>query len=451
MPFAKDGTFYLYYLKDNRNPVPFGEPFGWDLITTKDFVDFEDRGTVIPHGADDEQDQFIFSGSILEDRDGLFHAFYTGHNREFPKAGKPGEAIMHAQSGDLLSWAKTREALSLEPREGYEKNDWRDPFVLWDGEKERYMMLIGARKIQGKRILNGCTVYFESADLRHWDFKGPLWAPGCFAMHEMPDLFRMGEWWYLIISEYSDKIRMVYRMGKSPMGPWLAPPDDAFDGRFFYAARTFASQGRRYLFGWVPTREGNDDRGNSQWAGTQVVHELVQRQDNTLGLKVPDSVWNAFKTPRPVAPVDLRSVDASAQATVARSCGDLFRFEAELEFEEGTRSFALRVYENEETGEAYQFKFYVPENRFCFEVSPNQPYHQSMMGLERPLFLNPRQRYKLRMILDDTIATLYVDQTALNVRMYRKPGQGLAFAVSNGALKALNMAVASGLTPRTVP
>ena len=38
--------------------IPFGEPFGWDLATTKDFVDYRDCGVAVPRGGDDEQDQF---------------------------------------------------------------------------------------------------------------------------------------------------------------------------------------------------------------------------------------------------------------------------------------------------------------------------------------------------------------------------------------------------------
>ena len=75
-------------------------------------------------------------------------------------------------------------------------------------------------------------------------------------MHEMPDLFQIGDWWYHIISEYSDGNKMVYRMSKSLDGPWIAPADDAFDGRAYYAGRTFCLNGQRILFGWVPTKEG---------------------------------------------------------------------------------------------------------------------------------------------------------------------------------------------------
>ena len=42
-------------------------------------------------------------------------------------------------------------------------------------------------------------------------------------MHEMPDLFKIGEWWYLITTEYSHASKQVYRMAKSLKGPWIAP------------------------------------------------------------------------------------------------------------------------------------------------------------------------------------------------------------------------------------
>ena len=40
MPFGKGDEFFLFHQRDNRNPEPFGEPFGWDLATTKDLVDY---------------------------------------------------------------------------------------------------------------------------------------------------------------------------------------------------------------------------------------------------------------------------------------------------------------------------------------------------------------------------------------------------------------------------
>ena len=58
MPFGKGDQFYLFHQRDTRKPCPFGEPFGWDLAVTSDFVHYEDKGTALPRGTDKEQDQF---------------------------------------------------------------------------------------------------------------------------------------------------------------------------------------------------------------------------------------------------------------------------------------------------------------------------------------------------------------------------------------------------------
>ena len=88
MPFGHGDKFYLYHQRDTRKPGPFGEPFGWDLATTSDFVHYEDKGVAIPRGTDEEQDQFIFAGSVFE-AEGQYHIFYTGYNRDYPALGKP--------------------------------------------------------------------------------------------------------------------------------------------------------------------------------------------------------------------------------------------------------------------------------------------------------------------------------------------------------------------------
>ena len=120
MPFGKDDTFYLFHQRDTRVPCPFGEPVGWDLATTKDFVTYEDCGAAIPRGTDEEQDHFIFAGSICEDREGKYHAFYTGYNRDYPKQGKPSQVLMHAVSEDLKHWTKTQDTVKFAPQPGYE-------------------------------------------------------------------------------------------------------------------------------------------------------------------------------------------------------------------------------------------------------------------------------------------------------------------------------------------
>ena len=445
MPFGCGNDFYLYHLRDTRNPVPFGEPFGWDLATTSDFVHYKDHGVALPRGTDEEQDQFIFSGTVFE-AEGRYHIFYTGYNRDYPAQGKASQVLMYAYSDDLLHWTKTQDTFELTPQEGYDPDDWRDPFVLRDEENNQYLLILGARLKGPKTRQTGRTVKFTSKDLKTWKFEGDFWAPDLYTMHEMPDLFKMGDWWYHIITEYSDRSKMIYRMSKSINGPWIAPEDDAFDGRAYYAGRTYELNGQRILFGWVATKEQDDDDKNFIWAGTFVAHEIYQREDGTLGVRIPETVWNAFADESKADDFVIECQDRKTETVIAQNTGDIFKVEADIEFTEDTRSFGIRFYEDEDKAESYQFVFQTTEDRYIFEKNPNWPWPANQnIGLERPIQLKAGKTYNLKMIVDDTIATMYVDGVALNVRAYKRMGESLSVFGYGGQIKVSNCRVTKNL------
>lgn len=444
MPFGLHDTFYLFHQRDTRNPAPFGEPFGWHLSTTKDFVHYEDHGIALPRGTDEEQDQFIFAGSVFMQNDGTYRIFYTGYNRDYPTQGKPSQVLLQAVSKDALHWEKVKEAVELPPQPGYDPDDWRDPFVLWDEEKQHYLLILGTRLRGPKTRLSGRTVHFTSPDLKHWDFGGDFWAPDTFAMHEMPDLFRIGDWWYHLISEYCDKNRTVYRMAKSFYGPWLCPPDEAFDGRAYYAARTYALGEQRILFGWVPTKENDQDIGEFQWGGTFMAHELYAREDGTLGVKPPDSVWDFFDTPRTLPNLCLQSPYARKSHVLVSDTSNLFCFSCTVSFSEGTTGFGIGLYGDEEKGTSYQYHFSVPEHRFVFEKSPSLPWPAiNNNGLSRPIQLEAHKEYSIRLICDDTISVLYINGVALSARMYETLKRSLSLFAENGTLSVSNISLAT--------
>lgn len=442
MPFYHDGTFYLYHQRDTREPQPF-EPFEWSLVTTKDFVHYEDKGVAIPKEGEDDPEQYIFAGSVFEGNK-KFHAIYTAYNRNYAALGKDSQVLMSAVSDNLIHWEKSGKFVLPAPK-GYDGNDWRDPYVLWEEESQQYIMILGARKLDGKKVRTGCTVWFTSADLINWEFQGDFWAPNTYSMHEMPDLFKMGEWWYLLTTEYSEKSKTVYRMSRSLKGPWKAPTDDAFDGRAYYAARSCSDGKHRYLFGWVPTKIGYTDMGSWHWGGTYVCHELYQRTDGTLGVKAPETIEEAFVESIPLIsrPAEIITEDSIGEIYLGKTTKELFKLNIELEFTEETRMFGIRLFEDEETGDAYKFEFSVQEERLTFDRTPNQPWYRYFdKGLERPIKLKPNKKYSLLLIVDDTIATIYIDGVALNTRVYAKAGEGLEAYVIDGGLK-INKAILS--------
>ena len=299
--FWWNGRYHLYYIRAR----------GWEHISTYDMVHFEEYPTAIAGGSEDDQDWQIFTGSIIE-REGVFYAFYCGNNTRLIARGGCEEVQMRATSTDLITWTKDSAWRLPPPTEHYTSVAWRDPYVFWNDEYREYWMLITAQLKEGpaKSLVTecrtgvGCVTFFASSDLDHWQERRPLWTPGLYDTTECPDMFRIGGWWYLIFSQYHDVWVTRYRMARSAEGPWLAPADDCFDGRAFYAARTVSDGNRRFLIGWLSPKEGERDSGKYEWGGSLLVHELHQRPDGTLGAALPKEVELSFTeecalTPQP--------------------------------------------------------------------------------------------------------------------------------------------------------
>ncbi|EJX07707.1 glycosylhydrolase, partial [gut metagenome] len=104
MPFYDEGKFHVFFLDDLRDGQQGYHP--WSLYTTENLYDYEYLKEVIPFGtSSEEQDLALGTGSVIKDKEGVYHAFYTGHN-DVPRVNRPKEAVMHATSTDLKKWDK---------------------------------------------------------------------------------------------------------------------------------------------------------------------------------------------------------------------------------------------------------------------------------------------------------------------------------------------------------
>lgn len=292
MPFVtEDGTLELYYLYDTDHNGQGYHPIY--RFTTDDFVGYEDDGMALNYGLMSDLDPALGTGSVMRDNDGLYHLFYTGHN-DTGNGGMGKECVMHATSADRVNWEKHPEDTFFSP-EGYSRNDFRDPEVFWMEEDGCYWLLIAARE----DALGGVVAKYTSPDLKNWTFEGPIYAPRAQYMLECPDLFRMGDTWYLT---YSWDCVTYYAIGESMNGPFVAPEDNILDGQglmegngfVFYAAKTAQWNGNTYLCGWLGRAGLSADSGIYQWAGNVLNHQLVRHADGTLGVKAPETFGDYF-------------------------------------------------------------------------------------------------------------------------------------------------------------
>ncbi len=438
IPFYWDGKFRLFYLLDRHDPNGHLDGISWNMVETTDFVRFDPKGIMIPYGTEDEQDRCVYTGSVIRAED-QFHIFYTGHNPYLRKKGFPEEKVMHAISNDLHHWTKIPEHTFQAP-EGYEPHDWRDPFVFFDETDQHYHMLLAARLNEGATPRRGCTAHLTSVDLVTWIVDAPLWMPESYFTHECPDLFKIGDWYYLIFSEFSDANRPRYVMSKSLYGPWSAPQEDVFDTRPYYAAKSFSDGYKRYLFGWISTRMDETDFSGFRWAGNLAVHELYQMTNGELGCREPETIaksWQKAAQPlcfennaRACAPFGT----AVTYTTQMLPCS--FRFDAEVVFDEGTHDFGLLLNATPDTDTAYALCFIPNENRVEFFIKPRLHYKNfNNEGLSRTFHMDADHPFHLTLIVDDTIVVAYIDdRIAFSNRMYSIKGDYLGIYALHGGV-----------------
>lgn len=458
-PFYENGRFRILYLaawRDRRHS-PQEEllywPSSWYYTSSDDFVRFTDDVRSLPRGNRDQQDYSCYAGSVIEVH-GRYHMFYAGNNRHFPKLGKPSNGVMHAVSDDLFNWTKLPGDTFYAPADRYDFNDWRDPFVFWNEEAKEYWMLVTARLKSGPLRRRGCLALCASKDLGKWDVREPFFAPGMYFDLECSDLFRMGEWWYLVFSEFSEQHRTRYRMSRSLQGPWRVPENDSFDGRAFYAGKTASDGHRRFIFGWNPTRSSNVDylRWNLDngledckppadgqmfgpsgwdWGGNLVVHELVQESDGSLSVRVPPTVDAAFSKELPYkfgsAAGAVQTEDADIYlhgpgefvCLPAEPMPDRCRIEATVVFESGTHGCGLALRMSEDLESAYYIRLEPLSNRVVFDTWPRSGDVPFEAGLERPLKLRSGKPVNLKVFVDGTTCVVYADdKVAMNSRLY---------------------------------
>lgn len=434
IPFWNNGLYHLFYIKDNRDLDTYGYAMSWFQVVTADFVTFNGWGEAIIHGTIGEQDYKVFTGSVFE-YDGVFHIFYTGHNDNFIKEGRPQQAILHAVSHDLRNWHKDREFYFAAPEGSYyEKHDWRDPYVYRDEKTGEFRMLITARKQQGLDNHRGVIAQAVSDDLVHWRLSENFWAPDEYHTHECPDLFKMGDWWYLMFSTYSEKSITHYRMAKQPAGPWLVPADDQLDTRGWYAAKTTANEkNERFAFGWLPIRSEdryhNPNQGPWHWGGNLVVHQLRQRPDGTLKAVMPAPIAAAFTkeiTLQPVPVLGHWQIDGTefrCQASGRFSLMTLGRLpetamiEAAIEFSDGVGSCGIMLKAAGDLESYHLVRLDLTEQRIStdfWERRRDRPF-----AMERPISMRRHQSVSLKIIIDGTCMVVYADnEVALSTRIY---------------------------------
>ncbi len=300
-PVARD--FKIMYLYEQR-PNPEGTYHPFYGLSTTDAASYIELGQMIQCGAIDDQDAALGTGStIYDDSLQLYYTFYTA-NRHNPTDNQDAQVVMYATSKDFKTWQKSQLVLRGNPY-FYYKSDFRDPFVF-HGDDGTYHMLVSTKKDE-----KGVIAEFTSADLKSWTSAGVFMTMMWDRFYECPDVFKMGDWWYLVYSEMHSAIRRVqYFKGRTleelkactanDAGQWPDSHEGFLDSRGFYAGKTASDGVNRYIWGWCPTRPNYDNTdvgappAKPEWAGNLVAHRIIQHEDGTLTLGEVPGIADRF-------------------------------------------------------------------------------------------------------------------------------------------------------------
>ena len=442
IPFYENGEFKLFYLRDYRDISVHGEGCPWCLLTSSDLVHFHDHGPVLLRGGKEEQDLYVFTGCCIRAGE-EYMIFYTGHNPHLREKGLPEQKILRATSRDLLHWEKDRDFVFAAP-DWLEMHDFRDPFVFYDEERKEYCMLIAGRLKNGDpSSARGVTLLACSPDLTHWEVeKEPFYAPHAYFTHECPDLFRIGDWWYLVFSEFTDRIVTTYRMSRSPFGPWVSPKINSFDGHAFYAAKSASDGKRRILFGWNCIKQDERDDAPWQWGGTIIPHEIVQQPDGTLAVKCPQEVAAQYPDRLPVAAGrTMGSVSYEDGKYLLGGEGKSLcmlgampengKIELSFTASDDCGDFGLLLRADAGVDAYYAVRFEPRFNRLAMDIQPRQDNtRHTQVDVERFCPLEAGKENKLLILFEGSVLEVYVnDRVAMSARMFdRKEGDFGIFA-----------------------
>jgi beta-fructofuranosidase len=280
--FAQDGDqVHVFYLQAPRSlgdaelrhhNATIGHAVSRDLRTWEVLPD-----ALGPSAPGDFDDLATWTGSVMR-HNGQWHLFYT----EISRAEHGGaQRVGLATSGDLLSWEKQGKIVDADPRwyatlaSGSPFEDWRDPWVEWDEDSDRFHMLLTASAAHAAPDERGVIGHASSCDLRSWEVGPPLSQPGEFSQLEVPQLVRLGAHWRILFcaTQRDHSAARLTRAGvaahcgthyltsETKFGCYALERDDFLVGdeqSRYYAGRLLHHGGAWHFFGWIM----QDEEGN---------------------------------------------------------------------------------------------------------------------------------------------------------------------------------------------
>ena len=263
--FPWEGVYHLFFLETHQTL--------WDHVghaVSRDLMHWEVRPSIRTKGGPDQWNEEPTLTGMVVHREGVFYLFVGANFKGVQVVG------VHT-SNDLEHWAVHPASPVMRPSSPhylaepvppfFGSVDWRDPCISLNEEDGYYHAFVCARLPEWSHADTGAAVgHMRSRDLIHWENLPPAATPGGHFYHtEVPDVFRMGDHWYLGFATLSHgalrldtatkdaAVGTFYLMGETFEGPYTKPDDCLLVGSGnyrmdAYVGRSIPYDGGRLLY-----------------------------------------------------------------------------------------------------------------------------------------------------------------------------------------------------------
>lgn len=291
-PYFHNREWFLYSLKPKT--------FDIELARSKDLTNWTPAPVrLAPTKEGDWKAPYYVLGVIPDPQTKQFRSFFS-------LPGGRGR-IVGSVSTDLLNWFLASKEYTIPPEDHYIRR--RDPYVFRIPETGEYGCVM-CTQLKSKA---GAVSLATSTDLKNWKSHGEILNPGNIGEPECPQMFKLGDRWYLMASLYDRGVgQPSYWIGTKPQGPWEPKRSGVLDGKDLCAAQIAFEGEKSVLFGWiplVPTQVG----AKQYWGGHLALpREVYALKDGTLGTRLHAGVAERMKG-KPAYFLNDHRIDANPQ------------------------------------------------------------------------------------------------------------------------------------------
>ena len=381
-----NGLWHLFY-----QWCPWGAVHGlkyWYHVDSEDLIHWHNRGVGLKPDRDYDN-KGTHSGSAIS-ADGQLYFFYTGNHRDENWVRTPYTcgAVL-----DENGRPQKLDAPLFGPRPDYSEHQ-RDPKVVWNPEKKKYYIFIGAQTLDKRGTV---LIYQSEKLLEGWSFAGQLKVPGYErfgGMWECPYIVNVSGKDLLIFSPQYTKLpgrsestnHNVYLIGSMDYDTLTFTPDGPYHhldyGFDFYAAQGASNVGdpdKAVLISWIGLPDNHYPTEEEDWEGSMTLPRELRIRDGKL-IQTPISGIEA-----------LRSGEQPADGTLYPAC--------ELEVTAPAGDFDLNLFTKADgTG---GFRFHYDAAKQCAVVDRtglDKRFNQSVGEVLEMPFETPLR--KLRIFID---------------------------------------------------